>query len=368
MSSRDFPRSNRTPPPMPMSHDHLIASLVIDADPVFADQLATRLQALGHEVTITPGVDQALEELRRRQISLIFLALKEPHSPGLEALITQEPTAPVVVLATTDSAAAATEILQRGATDYLLKSGDFSFFHKAVKRALDLRRAQIEEASTQDWLRREFVWRGAALERERNAMEQISVAVLDVLINALEAKDPYLRGHSARVADLSAMVAAELHCSDQQVEAIRIAGRLHDIGKIGITESIFNKQGPLTDDEYQQIKEHVTIGARILAPLSNLGDILGMVLHHHERFDGTGYPDGLSGQDIPLGARILGVAEVYDALTTARPYQGKMTPEQAADRMRDLVGTVLDPEVHLALTKAIDKRKALVFLDPSEII
>jgi putative nucleotidyltransferase with HDIG domain len=193
------------------------------------------------------------------------------------------------------------------------------------------------------------------------------VATLEALVNALEAKDPYLRGHSARVADLSATVAAQMGATDEQIEAVRTGGRLHDIGKIGIREEILNKQGPLTEAEYEHVKQHVTVGSQILAPLVHLKDVIGFVRSHHERWDGKGYPDRLAGEAIPLGARIIGAVEIYDAMTTARPYQEKMAAEAAVGRMRDLVGTVIDPTVHRALEAAVSHRQALVFLDDARV-
>jgi putative two-component system response regulator len=202
---------------------------------------------------------------------------------------------------------------------------------------------------------------------EQANQERISVATLEALINALEAKDPYLRGHSARVADLSAMVAAEAGYSDEEVEAVRTGGRLHDIGKIGIREDILNKQGPLTEEEYEHVKQHVIVGSQILSPLVHLRDVIGFVRSHHERWDGTGYPDRLAGEAIPFGARVVGAVEIYDALTTSRPYQEKMPPEAAVERMRDLVGTVIDPVIHRALEAVVSHRQTLVFLDDARV-
>jgi HD-GYP domain-containing protein (c-di-GMP phosphodiesterase class II) len=147
------------------------------------------------------------------------------------------------------------------------------------------------------------------------------------------------------------------------IEAVRTAGRLHDIGKIGIREEILNKQGPLTDEEYEHVKQHVLVGSQILAPLVHLREVITYVRSHHERWDGFGYPDRLADERIPLGGRIIGTVEIYDALTTSRPYQEKMLPEIAVERMRDLVGTVLDPAVHRALEAVVTQRQALVFLD-----
>jgi putative nucleotidyltransferase with HDIG domain len=194
-------------------------------------------------------------------------------------------------------------------------------------------------------------------------MERISTATLEALVNALEAKDPYLRGHSARVADLSANVATEMGLNEEDVERVRMAGRLHDLGKIGTRDAVVSKEGPLTPEEFEHVKQHVIIGAQILAPLVHLGDVVSMVRSHHERVDGTGYPDGLSGEDIPIGGRIIAAAEIYDALTTSRPYQEQMTPEQAVERMADLSGTVLDTQVYDALVRIVGRRQTLVFLD-----
>jgi putative nucleotidyltransferase with HDIG domain len=205
--------------------------------------------------------------------------------------------------------------------------------------------------------------RTADLERERITLQQIAVATLEALVNALEAKDPYLRGHSARVADMAASVAAELKLPDDEIDAVRTAGRLHDIGKIGVREEIITKQGPLTDAEFEEVKRHTTIGAEILAPLVYLGPVIQYVRSHHERWDGKGYPDGIRGNAIPLGARIIGAAEIYDALATSRSYQEKMSPELAVERMGHLVGTVLDPAVLQALRAVVARREHLVFLD-----
>jgi HD-GYP domain-containing protein (c-di-GMP phosphodiesterase class II) len=145
-----------------------------------------------------------------------------------------------------------------------------------------------------------------------------------------------------------------------------MAGRLHDLGKIGTRESVVNKEGPLTAEEFEHVKQHVIIGAQILAPLIHLGDVVAMVKSHHERWDGSGYPDALRGEEVPLGGRIIAAAEVFDALTTSRPYQDKMTPEQAAERMVDLSGTVLDPRVLEALTRIVGRRQTLIFLDEDQ--
>jgi putative two-component system response regulator len=344
----------------------LITTLVVDDEDSIRSALQRLLLGMGHEVVTVGTAQEALSELRRRKIACILLDVRLPDGAGpdlVPMILREEPNAAILMLTAVNDANTAALCMQRGAMDYLVKPVDLQDLERAIGRAIARRRDLIEQAETQAWLKQEIVQRGAELRRERGNLERISVATLEALVNALEAKDPYLRGHSARVADLSAMVASELGLSDEQVELVRTAGRLHDIGKIGIRESVLHKHGPLSVEEFDHVKTHVLIGAQILAPLQHLREVIAFVRSHHERYDGTGYPDGLAGENIPVGARILGAAEVFDALTTSRPYQERMTQEEAVSRMRDLVGTVIAPEVHRALGAVISRRRALVFLD-----
>lgn len=346
-------------------------TLIVDDEEAIRNTLQRFLVSIGHEVVTAENAAQAAGEVARRRISCVLLDVRLPDASGLDlvqALIAQEPHVAILMLTAVNDAHSAALCMQRGAMDYLVKPVDLSELERAIARALARRRELIEQTETQAWLQHEIIQRGAELRRERGNLERISVATLEALVNALEAKDPYLRGHSARVADMSAMVAAEMGLSDEQVELVRTAGRLHDIGKIGIRESVLGKRGPLTEEEFEHVKSHVTIGAQILAPLTHLRDVIGYVRSHHERVDGTGYPDGLGGDAMPIGARILGAAEVYDALTTARPYQDKMTPDEAVSRMQDLTGTVIHPDVHRALAAVVAKRNTLVFLDERETL
>jgi putative nucleotidyltransferase with HDIG domain len=289
-----------------------------------------------------------------------------PDGSGVDLvpkLLALEPNLAIVMLTAVNDAGSATRALQQGAMEYLTKPVDLGDLQSAVERALQQRDQNIEKSRLDHWLKEEVGVRTAELGIERSKLERMSVATLETLVNALEAKDPYLRGHSARVADAAAMVASEMGLADDQVELIRTAGRLHDIGKIGIREEILSKQGPLTDEEFEHVKRHPVIGSEILAPLAHLDTVIRFVRSHHERWDGKGYPDGLAGESIPIGARIIGAVEIYDALTTSRPYQEKMLPAAAVERLRDLVGTVLDPAVHGALQAVVARREALVYLD-----
>ncbi|MGH7567776.1 MAG: HD domain-containing phosphohydrolase [Gemmatimonadales bacterium] len=343
-----------------------MAVLVVDDEEPIRNALKRFLTEQKYEVYAAGSADEALAQLRRHKIALMLSDIRMPGTSGVDLVplaLEIEPELAILMLTAVNDATSAALCMQRGAMDYLTKPIELADLGRAVQRALKRREMLLENRQLNQWLKEEVTTRTAELHRERNKLERISIATLEALVNALEAKDPYLRGHSSRVADLSATIAGQLGLSDEDVEQVRVAGRLHDIGKIGTREAVMNKQGALTPEEYDHVKQHVIIGSQILAPLTHLGDVIGYVRSHHERWDGTGYPDGLRGEEIPIGARVIGAAEVYDALSTSRPYQEKMTPEEAVERMSELRGTVLDPNVHDALATVVARRRTLVYLD-----
>jgi putative nucleotidyltransferase with HDIG domain len=344
----------------------MVSVLVVDDEEPIRNALRRFLKQQQFEVYAAASGDEALQQLRLHKVSLMLSDIRMPGTSGVD-LVPQaleiEPDLAILMLTAVNDATSAALCMQRGAMDYLTKPIELADLGRAVQRALKRREMLLENRELNQWLKEEVTTRTAELQRERHRLERVSTATLEALVNALEAKDPYLRGHSARVADLSATLAAEVGLAEEEIERVRMAGRLHDLGKIGTREAVTNKEGPLSPEEFEHVKQHVIIGAQILAPLTHLGDVVSMVRSHHERWDGTGYPDGLRGEEIPMGGRVIAAAEVLDALTTSRPYQEKMTPEQAVERMADLSGTVLDPRVFDALTRVVGRRGTLVFLD-----
>ena len=347
-------------------NDGPVTLLVVDDEEAIRRSMRKYLTLQGYEVATAASGEEALAVLGRQKVAGILLDVNLPGINGVELvprLIELEPNVAILMLTAVNDATSAALCMQRGALDYLIKPVDLAHLGRAIEHALQKRHSRLEGQQVTSWLKEEVALRVAEKRLVQADQERISVATLDALVNALEAKDPYLRGHSARVADLSASVAAQLGCDDELIETVRTAGRLHDIGKIGIREEILNKRGPLSDEEYEHVKQHVLVGSQILAPLVHLQEVITYVRSHHERWDGFGYPDRLAGEQIPLGGRVIAAVEIYDALTTARPYQEKMSPDLAVGRMRDLVGTVLDPAVHRALEAVVTQRQALVFLD-----
>ena len=217
--------------------------------------------------------------------------------------------------------------------------------------------------NTERQLREELALRTKELERERASLHGLTIDLAETLINAMEAKDVYLRGHSRRVAEQAASVAEEMGLDADQVENVRLAGRLHDIGKIGIREDVLNKPSVLTAEEYAHVKEHVRIGMEILAPLRHIPEALEFIHDHHERFDGSGYPRGRTGDEITIGGRILAACDAFDAMTSRRAYRDALDEQATIGRLEAEVGHALDPVVFAALRRVVVRRKTLPFID-----
>jgi len=187
------------------------------------------------------------------------------------------------------------------------------------------------------------------LKRAAEENRALFMGSIQMLAGAVDEKDPYTRGHSDRVTRYSMMIAREMQLPASFLEVLQISAQLHDVGKIGIEDHILKKPGALTEEEFEVMKTHTTKGANILRPVTQLAEMLPGIELHHEALDGRGYPYGLHGDQIPLLARVIAVADTFDALTTNRPYQTAHTPDQALQIIRNLAGKRLDPDAVAAL-------------------
>ena len=194
----------------------------------------------------------------------------------------------------------------------------------------------------------------------QNKLKETNLETIRSLALAEEAKDPYTRGHSARVAEYACMVAKKLGFSKAELRALENAAILHDIGKMGIADSILHKKGKLSIDEWEIIKKHPRLGLDILSPLEFLSEEKGIIRHHHERYDGKGYPAGLKAEKIPLGSRILAAADSFDAMRSHRPYRGPLPEETVLSELKSNAGTQFDPKVIEILLEIEAERKGIL--------
>lgn len=184
-----------------------------------------------------------------------------------------------------------------------------------------------------------------AIERARlyEDLEDMYISTVKSLAAAIDAKDPYTRGHSERVTRFSMLIAKELGLDDKTQRDVQLCGLLHDVGKIGVPISVLRKKDKLTDEDWKHIRRHPVLGAEIISPITQLKKLIPSIRHHHERYDGSGYPDKLKGEDIPLISRILAVADTFDALTSERPYRNGLSDKAAVEEIEIVKGTQLDP-------------------------
>jgi putative two-component system response regulator len=340
--------------------------LIVDDDGAIRQALARFLRERGYDVHECGSGPAALALLGHERFVVMLCDVRMPEMSGLDVVpraLEIDSHLAVLMLTAVNEAGAATEALTRGAMDYLVKPIALAELQLAVERAIHRRQLEIDRRNVERHIREEVMMRTMELEQEKAALHGLTIGIAETLINAMEAKDIYLRGHSRRVAEQAASVAEEMGLDADMVENVRLAGRLHDIGKIGIREDVLNKPGALTAEEYAHVKEHVRIGMDILEPLRHIPTALEFIHDHHEHFDGTGYPRGRTGTEISIGGRILTACDAFDAMTSKRAFREAFGRKETISFLEAEVGRLLDPAVFAALRKVVLRRKTLTFID-----
>lgn len=322
----------------PGGHAHI---LVIDDDPVMC-RLAEKILQKEYHVSRAQSGQEALEFLQEHTPQLILLDLHMPEMSGFEVIACLKEKErlreiPVIFLSGDEDSQMEIRGFELGALDFIRKPFVAAVMTQRISRILELDRLRKH-------LQQEVERQTAIAEERRARMECLSLQIVQALASTIDAKDKYTNGHSERVARYSREIARRLRKSEKEQEDIYYMGLLHDIGKIGIPDEIINKPSRLTDEEFAVIRTHPTIGADILKNISEMPQIATGARWHHERYDGRGYPDGLAGKDIPYVARIIGVADAYDAMTSRRSYREMLPQETVRNEILRGRGSQFDPE------------------------
>ncbi|HXQ28313.1 MAG TPA: HD domain-containing phosphohydrolase [Gemmatimonadales bacterium] len=338
-----------------------MACLVVDDEPRLRRVLVRLLEGEGFQCQEAGSGVEALQVLEQHAVPLVISDLRMPEMDGvalLREIVSRWPDIAVVVVTAVAEVESAVACLQMGALDYVAKPFHLDEVRARVTQALDKRRLILENHNYQQHLEDRV-----AVQAHR--IEEVFLEGVQALVQALEEKDAYTRGHSARVARYATGIARQLLLDAEAVDTIALGSELHDIGKIGVRESVLYKPGKLTDDEYRHIMEHTVIGARILGPLMrDAPGALAIVRSHHERMDGTGFPDRLAGETIPFLARIVSVADSFDAMTSARPYRPGFVVQHAVRELQDGKGVQFDTVVVDAFLAAFADVTALPLPTP----
>ena len=297
-------------------------------------------------VSTAPGAQEGFNFMAQTPVDLVVLDIMMPVISGIEALQeikSRHPDTEVVLLTAYASLETARSAVRFGASDYLTKPFDKDEVIKVIEQGLEKKRAKDSLK-----LEREKIWnRAQNLEEQINrARENLIMSyegTVKALILTIDAKDHYTFNHSEHVARLSSAIAGALDISKDVRDKLEQAALMHDIGKIGVNEVILRKNGELTQEEFDEIKKHPVIGATIVQQVPFLEHAVQVILYHHERFDGKGYPKGLKGEEIPLTARIVMIADAIDSMMRARPYRNALPMEKVLRELRDYAGIQFDP-------------------------
>lgn len=331
--------------------------LIIDDEQTIRRLLKQMLSNQGYHCQEAGNAEEALEKLRNDAISLVLLDIKMPGKSGIEFLPevkTGYPDTAVIMATSVTDINVAIQCLKHGADDYIFKPFNLDEVYLVVQRVLEKRYLQLKIREYQQYLEEK-------VREQTGEIRRLFLGAIEALVFALEAKDRYTGGHSRRVTSISLALGEELVLSTDDMEDLRWGSLLHDVGKIAVDPLIQNKPGKLTQEEYEHIMIHPRVGAGIVKPVVNK-KVVEMIEHHHDRYDGSGLHQSIVGSDIPLAARILVIADSYDAMTSDRPYRPAMSRDKALDEINRCVTTQFDPVVADAFFKIMSRKSKLLDL------
>ena len=322
--------------------------LIVDDEEAICSILTQRLTKEGYScLTASNGVE-ALNLFYKDAISLIISDIEMPEMDGIELLRRVKAintNISIVMMAGYSQIEMAVEAMRLGAYDSIVKPVNLDLVVLSVRRVLEKNRLSEELEIYHKNLETMVEERTSRLQEVYRVLKKTRLDSVKVLVGAIDAKDPYTRGHSDRVRKMSLEIGTHLGFTEDKLEILEYGALLHDIGKIGIKDVILQKPGPLSSKEYQHIQEHPLIGVKILEGVHFFNDKIPLIRNHHERFDGRGYPDGLEGEAIPLGARVISIADAFDAMTSLRPHRRPILLEDILIEMGGGRGSQFDPQI-----------------------
>ncbi len=325
--------------------------LIVDDEIYIQEILKSTLEEAGFECTAVGSAESAEAELAIKNYSIVFCDVVMPGKSGvdfLRSIRARYPQMIVVMITALDTASSAMETIRMGAYDYIVKPFNLELVISVANRAKDKLRLEASNREYQAYLQQVADDRAAETRRLFYSMTQ-------VLIGLLELKEPFKAGYLKRIAEMSRYVARELKMTEDGVRKVYLAALLHDIGMISVEDMLLTKRGTLTDKETDHIREHTSVAESVLKPILTDDEVLKYIRHHHERYDGTGYPDGLRGNIIPLGARIISVVAAFVAMQWSRPYRKALSPEEAIAELQRCTPSQFDHNVVTVFASLYDR-------------
>ncbi len=314
--------------------------LIVDDEFLIRKLLCQKLTKVGYDCAEADSVNNALKKIETDPIGLVISDIRMPEKSGIELLgIVKEnyPDTPVIMATGVAEMDMAIDCLKHGADDYITKPFDLERVRESVQKSLEKRESRLINKLFHEQLEE-------TIKQQSEQIKKLSLGAIESLVIALEAKDKYTAGHSKRVGEIALTMAREIGLSKEDLENLRWGSLLHDVGKIAVDQVVQNKPGRLTAEEHEHIMIHSQVGAEIVRPVVN-PMVVEIVEHHHDRYDGEDSHQAISGKDIPLGARILAVADTFDAMTSDRPYRRALPIAQSLAEIQKCGGSQFDPEI-----------------------
>lgn len=319
--------------------------ILVGPDPVEAGVLAEGMRGEDLSLVAAAAPEAGIEAARSAAARLLIVDSRVPDPLKTAGRIRRvNPALGYLLLVGPGEEELAFEAIRRGACDYLIRPVDVRRALLRLRVALERQSRLLEERAYTRILEGRVMQRTEEMLQRRDQLRAQFISTIRALEKALQAKSVYTEGHSRRVAETAVGIARAMGVPPDVIRHVELAALFHDIGKIGIRDEILNKPGGLTDDEYEYIKRHPVVAEQILSPLADLCPIVELVKHEHERWDGRGYPGGLRGDQIPLGARIIAVADAWDSMVFDRVYRRALAAEEALREIRKNAGIMFDPE------------------------
>ncbi len=328
--------------------------LIVDDESVIRELIARYFRRHNFDVKMAENAHEALKKIKRENFDIVITDIKMPDYDGkwlLKQVLSEDPNMAVLMITGVDDTKEAVDCLRLGAYDYIIKPFNPQEIKIAVDRALERKTLLLQEKAYQENLQKKVRERTLELLRAYEEIEMTYQRTLEALITALDVRERSTGGHSKRVVGYTRLLAGKLHIRGAQLMNLARGALLHDVGKIAIPDSVLLKPAPLTDEEWAVMKQHTLIGYNMLKSISFLQPSLDIVKYHHERWDGNGYPEGLKGEEIPIGARIFAVIDSFDAITSARVYKKATSIEKALEIIASDSGKHFDPNVVEAFLK-----------------
>ncbi|MBT8338906.1 MAG: response regulator [Desulfatitalea sp.] len=331
---------------LPLQSNENFTILIVDDDETIRMMLKTGLQLVGFHCHAAEGAQPALKVLDNRQVDIVVADIRMPDVNGMDLLriIKGKYSADVIIMTGYVDDFNYEDIVQQGASDFIQKPVRIAEFVARIKRVLSERTAKADRLNALTDLK-------LNLDKFQRAMEGIVKAIS----MAVEIRDPYTAGHQERVAELACAAAREMGLAEDDVYGLRMASVIHDLGKITVPAGILAKPGRLSPLEYELIKNHVQAGYDIMKQIEFPWPLANIILQHHERLDGSGYPQGLFDGDIMMQARILAVADVFETIASHRPYRPALGLTRAIDELKHHSGTLYDAQVVAVFLKLVDQ-------------